>query len=89
MEDVLAVYARPHDPARPVVCMDEKPYQLLADVREPIRPAPGQAARQDNEYVRRGTCSIFCWTEPLAGWRRVNALTQRTRIDWAAKSNSC
>ena len=73
MEDVLAVYARPYDPARPVVCMDEKPYQLLAHARDPIPARPGRDRREDSEYVRCGTCSIFCWVEPLAGWRRVQA----------------
>ena len=83
MEDVLAVYARPYDSARPVVCMDEKPYQLLGHARDPIPAAPGQDLKEDSEYVRRGTCSIFCWVEPLAGWRRVDAQPQRTRTDWA------
>jgi DDE superfamily endonuclease len=85
MEDVLAVYCRPYDPARPVVCMDEKPYQLLGHARDPIPARPGKDAREDSEYVRRGTCSIFAWAEPLRGWRRVQALPQRTRIDWAAQ----
>ena len=49
------------------------------------RPAPGTTHRQDSEYVRCGTCSIFVWVEPLAGWRRVHALAQRTRIDWAGQ----
>ena len=83
MEDVLAVYARPYDPGRPVVCMDEKPYQLLGHARDPIPATPGQDLKEDSEYVRRGTCSIFCWVEPLAGWRRVDAQPQRTRTDWA------
>jgi hypothetical protein len=83
MEDVLAVYARPHDPAVPVVCMDDKPYQLLAHARDPIPAAPGRDRREDSEYVRNGTCSIFCWAGPLAGWRRVGAQPRRTRIDWA------
>jgi hypothetical protein len=83
MEDVLAVYARPFDPEIPVVCMDEKPYQLLDHARDPIPAAPGHDLKEDSEYVRHGTCSIFVWVEPLAGWRRVNARTQRTRLDWA------
>ncbi|PFG50282.1 DDE superfamily endonuclease [Amycolatopsis sulphurea] len=85
MENVLAVYARPYDPARPVVCMDEKPYQLLGQVRDPIPAEPGHDHKEDNEYVRCGTCSIFVWVEPLRGWRRVHALSQRTKIDWAGQ----
>ena len=85
MEDVLSVYARIYDPMRPVVCMDEKPYQLLDHARDPIPAGPGHDLREDSEYVRHGTCSIFVWVEPLAGWRRVEALERRTRLDWAAQ----
>ena len=85
MEDVLSVYARISDPMRPVVCMDEKPYQLLAHARDPVPAEPGRDLREDSEYVRHGTCSIFVWVEPLAGWRRVEALERRTRIDWAGQ----
>lgn len=83
MEDVLAVYARPYDPAHPMVCMDEKPYQLLGHVRDPIPARPGRDRLMDSEYVRAGTCSIFCWVEPLRGWRRVDAQPRRTKVDWA------
>lgn len=83
MEDVLEVYARRYDCRFPVVCMDEKPYQLLDHARDPIPAAPGKDLRQDSEYVRHGTCSIFVWVEPLAGYRRVHARRQRTRVDWA------
>ena len=83
MEDVLEVYARPHDPKAPVVCMDEKPHQLLGHARDPIPATPGHDRREDSEYTRCGTCSIFVWAEPLAGRRRVIARQQRTRIDWA------
>jgi hypothetical protein len=83
MEDVLAVYTRRYDPCRPVVCMDEKPYQLLGHTLNPIPAAPGQDRKEDHEYVRHGTCSIFCWVEPLRGWRHVDAQPRRTRTDWA------
>ena len=85
MEDILSVYARISDPMWPVVCMDEKPYQLLDHARDPIAAEPGRDLREDSEYVRHGTCSIFVWVEPLAGWRRVEALERRTRIDWAGQ----
>lgn len=73
MEDILSVYARIYDPRRPVVCMDEKPYQLLDHARDLIPAAPGRDLREDSEYVWHGTCSIVVWVEPLAGWRRVQA----------------
>ena len=83
MEDVLDVYARPHDPQVPVICMDEKPCQLLGHVRDPIPARPGRDRKEDSEYVRNGTCSVFVWVEPLAGRRRVAARPRRTRADWA------
>ncbi len=83
MEDVLTVYARPYDPHRPVVCMDEKPYQLLSHIRDPIPAVPGRDRREDSEYVRHGACSIFIWVEPLRGWRHVDAEPRRTKLDWA------
>jgi hypothetical protein len=85
MEDVLEVYSRPYDPAKPVVCMDEKPYQLLGEVREPIPVEPGKIEKIDSEYKREGTCSIFIFTEPLRGWRYAEALERRTKIDWAGR----
>jgi len=67
MEDVLETYEKPYDPLEPVVCLDEKPVTLHADVR-PASPAkPGQEARRDNEYERRGTANVFCAVEPKAG----------------------
>ena len=83
MEDVLEVYSRPYDPARPMICMDEKPYQLLGEVRDPIPAEPGEVEKIDSEYKREGTCSIFIFTEPLVGWRYAKALARRTKIDWA------
>lgn len=83
MEDVLAVYHRPHDVHRPVVCMDETTKQLIGEVREPRLPAPGQVERYDSVYVRNGVASLFLAFEPLAGWRGVKITESRTRTDWA------
>lgn len=83
MEDVLEVYSRPYDEKYPVVCMDEKPVQLLAEARNGITSQSTGIRYQDNEYVRNGTCSIFLFTQPLAGWRYTAAKEQRSRIDWA------
>jgi len=84
MEDVLAVYAREYDEDYPVVCMDEKPFQLLDDRYEPIpMSTANNKLKYDCEYERKGTCSIFMFAEPLADWRYSEALPQRTKTDWA------
>lgn len=88
MEDVLEVYHRPYDRKRPVICMDEQPVQLLGEAREPIPMNEHHSKREDNEYVRQGTCSIFMFVEPLGGRRYVSASAQRTRKDWAREVKS-
>ena len=83
MEDVLEVYRRPHDPRRPVVCLDETFTQLIGEVREPLPMTPGQVERYDSVYVRNGVASLFMTFEPLAGWRHVELSESRTARDWA------
>lgn len=83
MEDVLDIYSLPYNSLRPVICMDEKPYQLLGEVREPLPMKPGSAEKKDSEYDRHGTCSIFMFNEPLAGWRHTSVREHRTADDWA------
>jgi hypothetical protein len=83
MEDVLDVYELPYNEKCPVVCMDEKPYQLLGEVRDPLPMVPGSDQKIDSEYVRNGTCSIFAFVEPLGGTHHVSVRKQRTAIDWA------
>jgi hypothetical protein len=83
MEDVLALYAEPHDPQRPVVCMDETSKQLVGETRTSIPARPGQPRRLDYEYERRGTADVFMFTEPLSNWRSVEVTATRTRVDWA------
>lgn len=83
MEDVLDTYELPYNPDRPVVCMDEKPYQLLGEVRESWAMRPGDNKKVDSEYVRNGTCSIFAFVEPLGGRHHVSVREHRTANDWA------
>ncbi len=83
MEDVLELYAEPYDPARPVVCFDEVPTQLIAETRQPLPAQPGQPERYDYEYRRNGTCNQFMFVEPAAGWRHVEVTDQRTQLDFA------
>jgi hypothetical protein len=83
MERVLALYAEPHDPRYPVVCFDERPCVLHGEVRPPLPMRPGAVARHDPEYVRGGTCCVLAAFEPKRAWRRVWALPQRRRVDFA------
>jgi transposase len=83
MEDLLDVYARPYDPKRPVVCMDEQPRQLIGEEFVPIPAKSGQVLRYDNQYVRNGTVNNFMFFEPLGNWRRVSVRERRTQLDWA------
>jgi transposase len=83
MEDVLELYAEPLDPARPVICFDEKPYQLVGETRVPIPAKPGQAQRIDYEYRRNGTANIFMMVGANLPWRHAKVTTQRTNLDFA------
>ena len=85
MEDVLDLYAAPPDPARPVVCLDESPLQLIGQVREPIPAAPGQVARVDYEYRRNGTMNLFVVMDVHRPWRKVTVTERRTAQDYAVR----
>lgn len=83
LEDVLDVYERPFNPARPVIGFDEKPCQLIGDVLLPVTPKPGKVKRIDSEYERHGSVNLFGWVEPLSGKREVWVTKRRTAIDYA------
>ena len=83
MEEVLAVYMRPRDPRRPLVCLDETSKQLIRETRPAIAMKPGRAARSDYEYERNGTANLFMMFAPLEGWRRVKVTDRRTSVDYA------
>src|SRR3954451_22839000 len=85
MEDVLDLYAELPDPARPVVCLDESPVQLIGEVRKPIAAAPGQIERVDYEYRRNGTVNLFVAVDAHRPWRKVTATEQRAAQDYAER----
>jgi hypothetical protein len=83
MEDVIEVYQRPHDPDRPVVCVDETSKQLIVETRTPIPAKPGQPRRIDYEYKRNGTANLFMSFAPLEGWRQVKVTDRHAGVDYA------
>jgi transposase len=83
MEDVLDLYAEDYDPRRPVVCFDEKPYQLVGETRVPVKAKPGQPRRIDYEYRRNGTANIFVFVGASHPWRHAKVTAHRTNIDFA------
>lgn len=83
MYDVLDLYEEPYDPKRPLLCVDEKPKQLLWEKRRPIPMRPGSAERYDYEYVRNGTANIFMAVEFKAGRRVTQVTERRTMTDFA------
>jgi hypothetical protein len=85
MEDILDLYALPYNPEIPLICMDEQPVQLLGERYEAIEMKPGSPRKEDFQYTRNGTCSIFMFTEPLGGWRHARAKEHRTKLDWASE----
>jgi len=83
MEDILAVYKRPYDPDKPMVCMDETTKQLTKETRNPLAAEPSYPARYDYEYRRNGVCNLFMFYEPFGGKRYVSITDHRGKIDWA------
>ena len=83
MEDLLDLYAEPHDPKRPVVCFDESPIQLIGEVRVPVMPKPGKRYRYDSEYKRNGTANLFVMVDANRSWRKVKVTDRRANQDFA------
>lgn len=90
MENVLALYEEPYDPKRPVVCVDERPCQLIEDILMPVpmkpketKEKPGAAKKEDYEYKKNGSANVFAHFEPLTGWRHFETTERRTSPDFA------
>ena len=83
MEDVLETYERPYNPMQPMICCDEKPVTLPADVRAPTPAEPGRESRRDSAYERRGTANVFCAVEPKAGRHCTFVTPDRSGVEFA------
>ena len=83
MERVLDLYEEPYDPKKPVVCFDERPCQLIGDVRDPLPTKPGSIERFDSEYERGGVCWVLMSFEPLTGWRELTLTERRRKKEFA------
>jgi len=85
MEDVLTLYTTPDDGACPLVCLDEKPVNLRAELHDPLPVAPGVPERHDYGYARRGAANLFVMVAPQRGWRQVAVTDHRRASDYAAQ----
>ena len=83
MYDILNLYEEDYDPKNPIICLDEKPKQLLGDKRIPIPMKPGSSEKYDYEYVRNKTANIFMAVEFKAGKRVTQVTKRRTMKDFA------
>ncbi len=79
----MDLYEQPYDPLHPVICMDERPCQLIDDVIVPIPMKPGKPMKRDHEYRRNGTCCILIAFEPKTGNRFIQVKEHRTKEDYA------
>jgi len=82
MEDILDLYSQPFDPRRPIVCLDEFSLQILDEKTAPLKAKPGKIRKEDYEYVRKGTCSVFMIVEPLAGTRQAVVSRRRRKQEF-------
>lgn len=83
MEGVLDLYEQPYDPLLPMVCFDERPCQLIGEVKDPLPVKPGQVGKIDSHYERRGICHVLLAFEPLGGWREVEVTERRRGREFA------
>lgn len=83
MEHLLYLYHLPYDPQQPIICFDERPCQLIEDILVPVAMKPGQAKRQHYAYKRNGTCCVLLAFQPLTGYRMVQVVERRTKVEYA------
>ncbi len=83
MEQILALYALPYDPLRPVVCFDERPCFLIGDLIEPLALQSGRLRKEHYAYEKLGSCALLAAIEPLTGTRVAHVYARRTKKEFA------
>ena len=78
----MEIYHLPYDKKRPVICLDELPFQLLGEKSEPLPMKKGKEKKVDYEYIRHGIAAVFLAFEPLSGKRLVRVYKRRTKADY-------
>jgi hypothetical protein len=81
MERVLATYAKPYDPKRPVICFDERPCFLIENVLMPIPMSEGQTKREHYEYKKNGSACVLLAFEAHTGRRFVQVYLKLRRCE--------
>lgn len=82
MEELLALYAQPHDPQMPVICFDERPCFLIGETVAPLPLTTGQVAKEHYAYEKHGSCALLAAIEPLTGRRLAQVKAQRTKKEY-------
>jgi hypothetical protein len=89
MENLLDLYEGSVRASEPVLCLDEKPVQLLQDVRRVRRSMRcSRIQRQDYEYRRQGVVNVFCALEPKRGRHFCRVTKNRTGREFAKMMGS-
>lgn len=83
MEQLLWLYAQPHDAYHPVVCFDERPCFLIGEAVEPLPLQAGQVAKEHYAYTKHGSCALLAAIEPLTGKRLAAVYARRTKQEYA------
>jgi len=83
MEKILDIYALPYNNTKPIICVDEKPIQLIENKKDPIKMKPGSPKKVDYEYQRNGTVNTFVGVEPLEGKYFTEVTERKTGSDFA------
>ena len=82
MEELLALYAEPHDPQMPVICFDERPCFLIGEAIDPLPLTTGKVAKEHYAYQKNGSCALLAAIEPLTGKRLAQVTAQRTKKEY-------